>query len=159
MEPSPSYRYDLSGSYSNDLGSRYTNYLSGSRPKWALKSPGDPEPERDPPIEFPSFICHVCGAKCKRRQDLERHLKATKKHSKPEGPVCPEPGCRFKKRFTRVDNFRAHYMRQHGKDRYETNDSLQGWEPQDGPKAYGGSMHRAAMRKRKNTARTPTSGI
>ena len=104
------------------------------------------------------FTCHTCGKSCKRHQDLERHLKATRRHSEPGGPACPMPGCKFTARFTRVDNFRVHYKKRHGKSVDETKDFLQRWA-RERPQAHGRGERRAPMRKRKNTARTPTSGI
>ncbi|PWW77073.1 hypothetical protein C7212DRAFT_184454, partial [Tuber magnatum] len=65
--------------------------------------------------------CHTCEIKFKRHSDLDRHLKAARKHSVPGGPVCPEIGCKHTTRFTRVDNFRAHYRRQYRKGDYEAN--------------------------------------
>ncbi|KAG0138663.1 hypothetical protein HOY82DRAFT_534436 [Tuber indicum] len=75
-----------------------------------------------------SHVCHICGIRCKRQADLNRHLKTTRKHRAPQGPVCPELGCKYTVRFTRVDNFRAHYRRLHGKRDDEVDVFIQGWK-------------------------------
>ncbi|KAG0643933.1 hypothetical protein HOY80DRAFT_1133481 [Tuber brumale] len=75
-----------------------------------------------------SHTCHICGIRFKRPADLYRHLKTTRKHRSPHGPVCPELGCKFTARFTRVDNFRAHYRRLHGKSDDEANWFIREWK-------------------------------
>ncbi|PWW77070.1 hypothetical protein C7212DRAFT_278372 [Tuber magnatum] len=72
--------------------------------------------------------CNTCGIKCKRQSDLDRHLKTARKHSVPGGPVCPETRCKYRARFTRVDNFKAHYKKQHGKSDDETDEFIQEWK-------------------------------
>lgn len=56
---------------------------------------------------------------------------ASRRHgsSSSTGPACPVPGCTFAgQRFTRVDNFKVHYMRRHGKSQEEANIFIQEWK-------------------------------
>ncbi|KAG0138660.1 hypothetical protein HOY82DRAFT_534433 [Tuber indicum] len=80
-----------------------------------------------------SHTYDICGIRCKRRADLYRHLKTARKHRAPHGPVCPEPGCKYTARFTRVDNFRAHYRRLHGKCGDEADLFIQEWKGRGSP--------------------------
>ncbi|KAG0643929.1 hypothetical protein HOY80DRAFT_943582 [Tuber brumale] len=80
-----------------------------------------------------SRTCPICGIQCRRQADLYRHLKTAREHRAPHGPVCPELGCKFTARFTRVDNFRAHYRKQHGKSHDETDGFVQGWKGRGSP--------------------------
>ncbi|KAG0138662.1 hypothetical protein HOY82DRAFT_595094 [Tuber indicum] len=87
-------------------------------------------------IDYPSsgsHACHICGIRCKRQADLYRHLTTAREHCAPQGPVCPELGCKYTARFTRVDNFRAHYRRQHGKRGDEADGFIQEWRDRGSP--------------------------
>ncbi|PWW77072.1 hypothetical protein C7212DRAFT_293918 [Tuber magnatum] len=92
----------------------------------------NPEPiQYDNAINRPSidsYICSTCGIKCKRQTDLDRHLKTARSHGAPRGPACPERGCKYTARFTRVDNFIVHYKKQHGKTDEEVHIFLQEWK-------------------------------
>ncbi|KAG0643927.1 hypothetical protein HOY80DRAFT_1084169 [Tuber brumale] len=76
--------------------------------------------------------CHMCGIKCWRPADLNRHLKTAGVHGDPDGPVCPEPGCRYTKRFSRLDNFKAHYKRLRRKSNNEADMFIQQWKARGG---------------------------
>ena len=79
------------------------------------------------------YRCPECGKKCKRQTDLERHLNTAKRHKpQPSGPACPERGCRYPLRFTRADNFKAHYKKQHEKSGEEAEEVIQQWKDSDG---------------------------
>ncbi|KAG0643932.1 hypothetical protein HOY80DRAFT_1084196 [Tuber brumale] len=80
-----------------------------------------------------SHKCRICGIQCKRQADLYRHLKTARKHRAPQGPVCPELSCKYTARFTRVDNFRAHYKRLHEKSDDEADEFIQEWKNQGSP--------------------------
>ncbi|KAG0643934.1 hypothetical protein HOY80DRAFT_997353 [Tuber brumale] len=80
-----------------------------------------------------SHACHICGIRCKRLADLYRHLNTVRKHRAPQGPVCPELGCKHTVRFTRIDNFRAHYTRVHGKSGGEADRTIQEWRDRANP--------------------------
>ncbi|PUU76068.1 hypothetical protein B9Z19DRAFT_1195003 [Tuber borchii] len=83
--------------------------------------------EADPSGSGP-YVCG-CGAKFGRPTDLERHRKTSKKHNKdPRGPACPIDPCNYHSRFTRVDNFKAHYMKQHGMSSDDADEFIREWK-------------------------------
>ena len=87
---------------------------------------GNPDTEPDSACPDP-LICS-CGAKFGRRTDLERHLRTSKRHLKDSrGPVCPVSGCSYTSRFTRIDNFKAHYAKQHGMSHDEADSFIRDW--------------------------------
>jgi len=78
------------------------------------------------------FVCHICGRGFKRQTDLERHLNTAKRHTPhPTGPACPQSGCRYTEKFTRPDNFKAHYKKQHRKGGEEADKIIQMWRDSD----------------------------
>lgn len=81
----------------------------------------------------PGGIVCTCGQRFQRPAALQRHLRTSKKHSAPRGPACPEPGCRSKRRFTRVDNFKAHFRKQHKKSNAEADNFIRDWRSQHTP--------------------------
>ncbi|KAG0138661.1 hypothetical protein HOY82DRAFT_595093 [Tuber indicum] len=87
---------------------------------------GNPTPSPLPPHYQPNILGSELG-NFKRQTDLNRHLKTARKHGAPQGPVCPEPGCKYTARFTRIDNFRAHFRRLHGKRCDEVDGFIQEW--------------------------------
>ncbi|KAG0138659.1 hypothetical protein HOY82DRAFT_475897 [Tuber indicum] len=87
-----------------------------------------------PPLLAPGpHICPMCGIRYKRRTDLNRHLKTAKRHHDPDGPVCPELGCKYTKRFARLDNFKTHYRRLHRKSKGEADGFIQNWKARGRP--------------------------
>ena len=76
------------------------------------------------------YVCPECGKGCKRQTDLDRHLNTTKRHGEPKGPACPESDCRYTARFSRPDNFKAHYKNQHGKSDKEADEFIRQWRAQ-----------------------------
>lgn len=68
-----------------------------------------------------------CGKAFVRRTDLERHLRTSKNHRGSNGPTCPVSGCRYTAKFSRVDNFKVHYMKQHGMGREEADRFINDW--------------------------------
>lgn len=79
-----------------------------------------------------SHICS-CGAEFGRRTDLERHERTARKHNDPSGPACPKRGCSFTSKFTRVDNFKAHYVKQHRATSGEAEAYIRWWNDQGRP--------------------------
>ncbi|CUS12227.1 unnamed protein product [Tuber aestivum] len=77
--------------------------------------------------------CRPCGIRCSRPADLKRHLDTSRVHSRPKGPICQEPGCKSASRFTRVDNFKTHYVNIHGKSRDEADEVIREWKAQNKP--------------------------
>jgi len=76
----------------------------------------------------PGRVVCVCGQRFQRRTNLEHHLMTSRRYnSPPRGPACPEPSCRHAQRFTRVDNFKSHYMRRHGKSGAEADSVIRDW--------------------------------
>jgi len=72
-------------------------------------------------------VC-ICGQRFVRSIDFGRHLRTSRKHNgTPRGPACPEPGCRSTRKFTRVDNFKTHYLRNHRKSSAEADSVIQAW--------------------------------
>jgi len=70
-----------------------------------------------------------CGAAFERLTDFERHQKTTRKHNGDQpGLGCPVKGCRFTLKFTREDNLRTHYRRQHGMSAGEVNTYIREWK-------------------------------
>ncbi|PWW77069.1 hypothetical protein C7212DRAFT_357241 [Tuber magnatum] len=78
------------------------------------------------------LICHICAIRFSRQADLKRHLGTSKVHASPKGPKCPMPGCRGVKRFTRLDNFKAHYVKMHGINRDEADAFIREWRARGG---------------------------
>ncbi|CUS12231.1 unnamed protein product, partial [Tuber aestivum] len=80
---------------------------------------------------LPRWVCNPCKAIFKRQTDLDRHFRTSRRHSAPSGPACRERGCRLAgARFTRVDNFKAHYRKQHGKTDVEADIFIREWKAQ-----------------------------
>ena len=74
------------------------------------------------------YVC-VCEKAFKRWGDLKRHLESSRGHNKdPRGPACPVSRCRHPGKFTRTDNFKAHYMKQHGASSDEADAYIQEWK-------------------------------
>lgn len=104
--------------------------ISGPMPS---PHPPDHDVQQDTVAEHSNpalYVCQECGKGCTRQTDLDRHLKTTKKHSDPSGPACPESGCKYPSRFTRVDNFKAHYKNQHKKSGKEADEFIRQWRAQ-----------------------------
>lgn len=86
----------------------------------------NPDTEADSARPGPG-VC-ICGSAFQRQTDMERHLRTSKEHSRgSRGLVCPMSGCRYTSRFTRVDNFKVHYMKQHGMSSDEANSYIREW--------------------------------
>ncbi|PWW75375.1 hypothetical protein C7212DRAFT_25396, partial [Tuber magnatum] len=81
----------------------------------------------------PPYICEICETKFGRETDLKRHKRTTKKHSPPSGPACTEPGCKHPARFTRVDNFKHHFKKQHRKTGDEADAFIADWRAREEP--------------------------
>lgn len=80
------------------------------------------------------YICD-CEAKFGRLTDLERHRKTSKRHNiNPDGIACPVDPCNYPSRFTRVDNFKVHYMKQHGMSSDEADAFIREWKDRGMPK-------------------------
>ncbi|KAG0138679.1 hypothetical protein HOY82DRAFT_595120 [Tuber indicum] len=75
------------------------------------------------------YMCSFCEIGFGRVTDLKRHMETSTKHGEPRGPACTEPGCKYTRNFTRVDNFRAHYRKQHRKTEDEVDAFLEAWKP------------------------------
>jgi len=70
----------------------------------------------------------------KRPGDLERHLATSKIHGPAQGPSCPLGGCKFsKKKFTRLDNFKAHLVKQHRISMEEVGRYIRRWKERGKP--------------------------
>ncbi|KAG0643924.1 hypothetical protein HOY80DRAFT_271903 [Tuber brumale] len=65
-----------------------------------------------------------------RETDLEPHKATSRKYNSTSGPACTEPGYKHPGRFTRVDNFRAHYRKQHKKTNEEAAAFIEEWRAQ-----------------------------
>ncbi|PUU72870.1 hypothetical protein B9Z19DRAFT_1069434 [Tuber borchii] len=79
------------------------------------------------------YVC-VCGVTFGRPTDLERHRRTSRKHNEdPRGPACPFDSCSHLSRFVRVDNFKAHFMKQHGMSRYDVDAFIRKWRDQNMP--------------------------
>ncbi|KAG0138664.1 hypothetical protein HOY82DRAFT_534437 [Tuber indicum] len=76
------------------------------------------------------YACDICAKVFGRQTDLKRHKETSKMHETPSGIACPAPGCKYSGRFTRVDNFRIHYLRQHGKTNDEVDAFIAVWRAQ-----------------------------
>ena len=73
------------------------------------------------------YVC-ICGEALGRRADLARHLESSRKHNKdPRGPACPVGRCSHTSKFTRADNFKVHYMKQHGASSDEADAYIREW--------------------------------
>ncbi|KAG0643922.1 hypothetical protein HOY80DRAFT_943537, partial [Tuber brumale] len=79
-----------------------------------------------------SYVC-ICGCVFTRRESLRRHLNEAGFHCGPMELACPEPGCERRRNFTRVANFRIHYMKMHGKSDDEAYRFLQEWKSTSKP--------------------------
>ncbi|PWW75374.1 hypothetical protein C7212DRAFT_345360 [Tuber magnatum] len=65
--------------------------------------------------------------------DLDRHFNSSSAHSSPKGPKCPERGCKFTPKFTRPDNFKVHYKKQHGKSEVQADAFIAEWKANGKP--------------------------
>jgi len=81
-------------------------------------------------------VC-TCGQRILRLTDFRRHLRTSCMHNTPGGPACPEPGCRYTRKFTRIDNFKAHYRKKHGKSGAEADSFIQAWSSHALPPYHG----------------------
>lgn len=108
--------------------------LSPRLPYQPAHPPDDIEADHSGPGPY---VCDVgvCRATFRRPTDLERHRKTSKKHNKvPRGPACPFNPCSYPSRFTRADNFKAHYMKQHGASNDEADEFIREWKERGMPK-------------------------
>ncbi|KAG0643926.1 hypothetical protein HOY80DRAFT_1013850 [Tuber brumale] len=92
----------------------------------------DPGPDTHDPKPL---SCHECSKSFGRSADLKRHMDTARVHNHPKGPVCPVPGCKSVGRFTRFDNFKAHYVKMHSKSWDEAENFIQEWKARE---ALGG---------------------
>lgn len=75
-----------------------------------------------------SSTCADCDALFKRPGDLQRHLVTARRHGPAKGPLCPIGGCKYpNKRFTRVDNLKAHLVKIHKVSAMEAARHIQRW--------------------------------
>lgn len=73
------------------------------------------------------YVC-ICGEAFRRSADLARHQESSRKHNKdPRGPACPVGRCSHPSKFTRADNFKVHYMKQHGASSDEADAYIREW--------------------------------
>lgn len=76
-----------------------------------------------------SSVCKECHTPFERAGDLQRHLDTTKNHGPAKGPSCPLGGCKYPhKKFTRIDNFKAHLVKRHGLSKAEAARYVRVWE-------------------------------
>ncbi|CAZ85074.1 unnamed protein product [Tuber melanosporum] len=75
--------------------------------------------------------CHMCRVRFGRSADLKRHMDTAKAHNPPKGPSCPVLGCKSVSKFTRLDNFKAHYVKMHSKSWEEAENFIQEWRAQE----------------------------
>jgi len=74
------------------------------------------------------YVC-ICEKTFGRWADLNRHLESSKRHNKdPRGPACPVDSCSHLSKFTRADNFKAHYIKQHGASSDEADAYIREWK-------------------------------
>lgn len=95
-------------------------------PSKPMHRSGNPGTEAGGARPGPSYICS-CGKAFGRQTDLDRHLRTSKNHRGPDGPTCPVSGCRYTTKFTRADNFKAHYRKQHGMGEEEADRFIRDW--------------------------------
>ena len=93
---------------------------------------------QDIELDQPNPNRYVCTLGCERQfgrlTDLERHLRTSRIHNQgPRGPACPVDSCSYTSKFTRVDNFKAHCMKQHWMSRDETDSFIREWRDRGMP--------------------------
>ncbi|KAG0138680.1 hypothetical protein HOY82DRAFT_620300 [Tuber indicum] len=96
--------------------------------------------------------CKTCRKGCGRPADLVRHLKTSKSHHPPSGPACPETDCKFLNRFTREDNFKHHYKKQHRKSGEEADEIIAHWKAVEDITSSVGEGGNVSGRRRESTA-------
>ncbi|RPB04858.1 hypothetical protein L873DRAFT_1798687 [Choiromyces venosus 120613-1] len=142
----PSYppypvRRELQQLNSRPQSQAYPNPNNGdpvpSLPPHYRPTPHDEEQDTatDGTSQEPYFVCDdlECGQKFKRPTDLVRHWETAKKHGPPRGPLCPESGCKYTLRFSRTDNFKAHYKNKHKKTDEEADQFIKLWKDMGRP--------------------------
>ncbi|PUU79812.1 hypothetical protein B9Z19DRAFT_1063977 [Tuber borchii] len=122
--------------YQSASPAQVTGYTTDSIGSYFYHNPNYPQPSAKQRQQLASSASLV---------DLERHRKTSKKHNPdPRGPACPVDSCSYPSTFTRVDNFKAHYMKQHGMSSDETDAFIREWKDRDMPVASPGQLTNAA---------------